>query len=81
MCITGAGLPHALEAFLVAQPIPAFHERLTKIQGIPAGYKFAFQTVSRLRPRARRDLITFRPPRVFIRLKKPCTRMRRRDLG
>src|SRR5699024_10448223 len=35
------------------------------------------QTDSRLRPLARRALMTARPPRVFMRTRKPCVRLRR----
>ena len=35
------------------------------------------QTARRLRPLARRALITARPPRVFMRTRKPCVRARR----
>ena len=35
------------------------------------------QTAKRVRPLARRALITARPPRVFIRSRKPCVRARR----
>lgn len=35
----------------------------------------------RLRPRARRFDRTLRPPVVFIRARKPCTRARRRFFG
>src|SRR6266705_2905419 len=43
--------------------------------------KPARQTVSRFRPFARRRLSTFRPPFVFIRLRKPWVFFRRRTLG
>lgn len=36
-----------------------------------------YQTAKRLRPLARRALITLRPPFVFMRTKKPCVRARR----
>src|SRR2546430_2702591 len=39
------------------------------------------QTVSRLRPLARRRFNTFRPPLVFIRSRKPCVFFRRRTFG
>jgi len=35
------------------------------------------QTANRLRPLARLALMTARPPRVFMRTKKPCVRARR----
>jgi hypothetical protein len=35
------------------------------------------QTAKRARPFARRALITARPPRVFMRTRKPCVRLRR----
>ena len=38
-------------------------------------------TVMRLRPRARRVASTLRPPVVFMRARKPCTRARRRVFG
>jgi len=38
-------------------------------------------TMMRLRPRARRADRTFRPPVVFMRARKPCTRARRRVFG
>lgn len=41
------------------------------------GHRLQTQTASRLRPLARRALITARPPRVFIRTKKPWVRARR----
>jgi hypothetical protein len=39
------------------------------------------QALSRLRPRARRAAITFRPPTVAIRLRKPWRRLRTSRLG
>jgi len=42
---------------------------------------YVLRTVSSLRPLALRALSTLRPPRVDIRVIKPCTRMRRRFLG
>jgi hypothetical protein len=41
----------------------------------------AAQTVSRLRPFARRRFNTFRPPFVFMRSRNPCVLARRRRLG
>jgi len=38
-------------------------------------------TVRRWRPLSRRAFKTARPPLVFIRSRKPCTRLRRRTLG
>ena len=46
-----------------------------------APWKSAGQTVSRLRPFARRRLRTFRPPLVFIRSRKPWVFFRRRTFG
>jgi hypothetical protein len=43
--------------------------------------KAATQTVSRLRPLARRRFNTFRPPLVFMRSRNPCVLARRRRLG
>ena len=43
--------------------------------------KAARQTVSRLRPFARRRLSTLRPPFVFMRSRKPCVFARRRRFG
>lgn len=40
-------------------------------------YFFATLTDRRLRPRARRRLITWRPARVRMRLRKPWVRLRR----
>jgi len=44
-----------------------------------AGQRLArfIQTARRARPLARRALITARPPRVFMRSRKPCVRARR----
>ena len=39
------------------------------------------QAESRLRPLSRRRLMTARPARVRIRLRKPCLRLRRRTFG
>ena len=46
------------------------------VSGKPPG-----QTVSRLRPFARRRFSVFRPPGVFIRSRKPCVLARRRRFG
>jgi hypothetical protein len=39
--------------------------------------RWRLQTASRARPLARRALMTARPPRVFMRSRKPCVRARR----
>jgi hypothetical protein len=39
------------------------------------------QAERRVRPLSRRDFSTARPPRVLIRARKPCLRLRRRLLG
>jgi hypothetical protein len=44
-------------------------------------YFEGFDTARRLRPFARRRFKTARPPRVFIRARKPCSRNRRIRLG
>ena len=46
-----------------------------------ASREAAAQTVSRLRPFARRRFNTFRPPFVFMRSRNPCVLARRRVLG
>jgi hypothetical protein len=46
-----------------------------------ASRKAATQTVSRLRPFARRRFNTLRPPFVFMRSRNPCVLARRRVLG
>jgi hypothetical protein len=46
-----------------------------------ASREAAAQTVSRLRPFARRRFNTFRPPFVFMRSRNPCVLARRRRLG
>lgn len=43
-----------------------------------AGRGYELETVSRLRPWARRRLNTLRPFLVFMRARKPCTFFRRR---
>ena len=45
------------------------------------GYFFGALTASRFRPLARRRFSTARPCRVLIRLRNPCSRLRRTLLG
>jgi hypothetical protein len=90
MRVTDPCLPYQPESFLLSQPKPALHLNTIFDRGrhgaganrrparTPCGLH---QAESRLRPRSRRALMTFRPPVVLIRAKKPCTRLRRRLLG
>src|SRR5207302_6734368 len=48
---------------------------------LPRPYFFAALTTRRLRPFARRRLRTLRPCLVLIRLRNPCSRLRRMLLG
>lgn len=45
------------------------------------GFNEMGQAVRRLRPFARRALMTLRPPSVAMRARKPCVRLRLRLLG
>src|SRR5438105_1371988 len=47
----------------------------------PTGYFLCAETTSRLRPLARRRLSTLRPALVALRLRNPCSRLRRILLG
>ena len=47
----------------------------------PANVAGIVQMLTRLRPFARRALKTARPPRVLIRSRKPCVRLRQRFEG
>ena len=62
----------------------AFRQRLGELWPAPqpraarqASGKPADQTPSRVRPLARRARITARPPRVRMRTRNPCVRLRR----
>lgn len=91
----GKGLtrvPHPLEVGRVGEPVSAVHPpgRLSagKLQPWPhLDFQLVFLTclfilaASRMRPFALRRLITFFPPRVFMRARKPCVRTLRRFFG
>jgi len=64
-------------------PLSLCRKRTRELR-FPAQPRFAgqpvarrLQTAKRARPLARRALITARPPRVFMRSRKPCVRARR----
>src|SRR5205823_14945872 len=50
-------------------------------RALPRGYFLGALTTSRLRPFARRRLRTLRPALVALRLRNPCSRLRRTLLG
>ena len=66
---------HSLELGPGFKPL---HVRLASVQKqqIPVQLHEPVQTARRLRPLARRAAITARPPRVFMRVKKPWVRAR-----
>jgi hypothetical protein len=53
---------------------------VSELPGQPTHRK-RIQTPSRTRPFARRARMTARPPRVFMRTRKPCVRLRRTTEG